>query len=81
MREVPIALELHFTEHLLLDLLFIKKFFGKLNPKIGGKSVRLGSQGYCPCSCPASPAQTSLTSLAPLRGSCGVGRAKDLWSC
>ncbi|GBM44868.1 hypothetical protein AVEN_157096-1 [Araneus ventricosus] len=23
----------------------------------------------------------SLTALAPLRGSCGVGRAKDLWSC
>ncbi|GBM90041.1 hypothetical protein AVEN_50663-1 [Araneus ventricosus] len=22
-----------------------------------------------------------LTALAPLRGSCGVGRAKDLWSC
>ncbi|GBN46673.1 hypothetical protein AVEN_254880-1 [Araneus ventricosus] len=23
----------------------------------------------------------SLTALAPQRGSCGVGRAKDLWSC
>ncbi|GBN94570.1 Tigger transposable element-derived protein 4 [Araneus ventricosus] len=23
----------------------------------------------------------SLTALAPLRGSCGEGRAKDLWSC
>ncbi|GBO41118.1 hypothetical protein AVEN_122941-1 [Araneus ventricosus] len=35
----------------------------------------------CPCSCPTSSASPVMTALARLRGSCGVGRAKDLWSC